>query len=163
MSDEYQLRKDIDRVFRDIYRLDNDALDIYKIEEINALLQNYYDISQIQSIVEDIIAGDIDLSRYYTKQEMNTILGSYVTSDFANTTYAYKVHTHSQYLTEEDLVDLDVKLSTLKLVPYSEDNTGVMCFEQINKTIDELDIALDMDTMSNGYLKITASLIERTQ
>ena len=86
MSDEYQLRKDIDRVFRDIYRLDNDALDIYKIEEINALLQNYYDISQIQSIVEDIIAGDIDLSRYYTKQEMNTILGSYVTSDFANTT-----------------------------------------------------------------------------
>ena len=163
MSDEYQLRKDIDRVFRDIYRLDNDALDIYKIEEINALLQNYYDISQIQSIVEDIIAGDIDLTRYYTKQEINMILGSYVTSDFANTTYAYKVLTHSQYLTEDDLVDLDVKLSTLKLVPYSEDNTGVMCFEQINKTIDELDIALDMDTMSNGYLKITASLIERTQ
>lgn len=56
MSDEYQLRKDIDRVYRDIYRLDNDALNIYNIDEINALLQNYYDISQMQDVIESVIS-----------------------------------------------------------------------------------------------------------
>ena len=73
MSDEYQLRKDIDRVFRDIYRLDNDALDIYKIEEINALFQNYYDRSQSYSKeeIDEIIGGSVDLSKYVKKEDVD--------------------------------------------------------------------------------------------
>ena len=171
MSDEYQLRKDIDRFKNFLDTLEFFMKSNYDLtgNDIRDLFLHYYDVSQvynkeeIDTKLDEIISGGADLSNYYTKLQINAILSSYATVAFANSEYAKIVHTHNQYLTEEDLVDLDVTLSTLKLVPYSEDNTGVICFEQINKTIDELDINLSMDTMSNGYLKITATLIEREE
>ena len=57
MSDEYQLRKDIDRVYRDIYRIGNDALDVYKIDEINKSI-DFIDNKQL--FYDDVLAGKID-------------------------------------------------------------------------------------------------------
>lgn len=107
--------------------------------------------------------GDTPVGDYVTEEELNMILGSYVTINFANTNYAKVLHTHSEYITRDEIHDLDINLSTLKLVPYAENPNGLMCFERVQKTIDDLDIDLDMDTMANGYLKIEANLIEITR
>lgn len=138
-------------------------------------LSDYYTKEAIDKLIEDIISGSIDLKDYYTKtqvdtmidecvdeSELNNILSSYVTAGYANRTYAYKSHTHSEYITQNELDDLDINVSTLKLVDYEENPSGILCFSRIQKTVDELDIDLSMDTMSNGYLKINASLIERS-
>lgn len=107
--------------------------------------------------------GGGDLSNYYTKSEINAILSSYATISFANSTYAPLIHTHSQYITRDEISDLDINLSTLELVPKSDNPNGVMCFDRVQKTIDELDIDLKADTLSNGYLKIEVDLIEVTR
>lgn len=45
--------------------------------------------------------GGGDLSNYYTKIEINTMLSSYVTIEFANTNYATKSHNHKK----DDITD----------------------------------------------------------
>ena len=170
MSDEYQLRKDIDKLIRDIYTLqdgnlrlvsfkeDSDLIDLQTIDDII----DYYNLKNVNELIEEIEAGDIDLKDYYTKNEINAILSSYVTVSYANSRYALINHTHSQYITRDEISDLDIDISTLKLVPESENPNGVMCFDRVQKSIDELDISLSADTMSNGYLKIESNLIERS-
>ena len=163
MSDEYQLRKDVDRIYGDIYTLQGDQLDVYKKDEMDTILhRDYYDKSEVDTKIGQGGGGGGDLSNYYTKAEIDGILSSYVTIDYLNTNYALKNHTHSEYIRREEISDLDIDLTTLNLVPYSDNPNGVMCFDRVQKTIEELDIDLSMDTLSNGYLKINASLIERS-
>ena len=116
-------------------------------------LSNYYTKTEVNNIVAPLISDT----------ELNTILSSYVTIGYANSRYALINHTHSQYITREEIHDLDINLTTLELVPASENPNGVMCFDRVQKTIDELDIDLKADTMSNGYLKIEVDLIEVTR
>lgn len=107
--------------------------------------------------------GGGDLSNYYTKSQINTILSSYATIGYSNSKYALIEHYHSQYVTRAEISDLDINLTTLQLVPKTDNPNGVMCFDRVQKTIDELDIDLKADTMSNGYLKIEVNLIEVTR
>ena len=79
MSDEYQLRKDIDRVINDVYNLQSNELDIYKKNEIDTKFDKYYDKGQVDEMIGH--GGGGDLSNYYTKTEINTILSSYVTNE----------------------------------------------------------------------------------
>ena len=116
-------------------------------------LSNYYTKTEVNNIVAPLISDS----------ELNTILSSYVTIGFANSRYALINHTHSQYITRAEIHDLDINLTTLELVPKTDNPNGVMCFERVQKTIDELDIDLKADTMSNGYLKIEVDLIEVTR
>ena len=81
MSDEYQLRKDIDRIYGDIYTLQGNELDVYKKEDIDKILdEDYYDKSEVDVKINESGGGGGDLSNYYTKSEINGILSSYVTS-----------------------------------------------------------------------------------
>lgn len=165
MADEYQLRKDIDKIYFRVYDVENDRLLVYTKDEMNELLDtNYFDQSEVLKLIQESGGGGGgDLSNYFTKSEINAILSSYATIGFANSTYAPIVHTHSQYVTREEISDLDINLTTLELVPKTDNPNGVMCFDRVQKTIDELDIDLKADTMSNGYLKIEVDLIEVTR
>lgn len=168
MGDEYQLRKDIDKIERDHSELNNKVsksvffADNSPLHEYGTTREN---TGTLDGILDVLIAesGGGDLTNYYTKTEINGILSSYVTISFANSTYAPIVHTHSQYITRDEISDLDINLTTLDLVPYEDNPNGVMCFDRVQKTIDELDIDLKADTMSNGYLKIEVDLIEVTR
>lgn len=78
MADEYQLRKDIDKIYFRVYDVENDRLLVYTKDEMNALLDaNYFDQSEVLKLIQE---GGGDLSNYYTKIEINTILSSYVTN-----------------------------------------------------------------------------------
>ena len=184
MSGEYQLRKDVDKIIDDIYDIDYNTLKLVRFNENSPLKNigvhvddegNYIDVGTLDTILESlglmdidervrelVIEGGGDLSNYYTKTEINGILSSYVTIGYANSNYALINHTHSQYVTRAEISDLDINLTTLQLVPKAENQNGVMCFDRVQKTIDELDIDLKADTMSNGYLKIEVNLIERS-
>lgn len=159
MGDEYQLRRDIDKIYQKTYDFEDDVWNIYTKDQIH---KNFYDKEQVEELVFSGGSGG-DLSNYYTKTEINGILSSYVTIGYANSRYALIDHTHSQYITREEISDLDINLTTLELVPQTDNPNGVMCFERVQKTIDELDIDLSVDTMSNGYLKIEVDLIEVTR
>ena len=50
MSDEYQLRKDIDRIYRDLYDLNNDTLNVVTKEELNNVLKSFYDLSEVDTV-----------------------------------------------------------------------------------------------------------------
>ena len=176
MNGEFQDRKDIDKLFHDLYRVDGQTANVVKYADqskfingsgtpknIDEILSTYYDSGEVDVKIQEAIIGDIDLSDYYTKEQINAILSSYATIGFANSQYALKTHTHSQYITREEISDLDINLTTLELVPYEDNQNGVMCFDRVQKTIDELDIDLKADTLSNGYLKIEVNLIEVTR
>ena len=165
MSEEYQLRRDVDRIYDLTYDLQNNEPNIYTKSEVNEILdRDYFDQSEVLKLIQESGGGGGgDLSNYYTKTEINGILSSYATISFANSTYAPIVHTHSQYVTREEISDLDINLTTLELVPKTDNPNGVMCFDRVQKTIDELDIDLKADTMANGYLKIEVDLIEVTR
>lgn len=81
MADEYQLRKDIDKIYFSIYDVENDRINIYTKDEIRDLLdENYFDQSEVLTLINESGGGGGDLSNYYTKSEINGILSSYVTS-----------------------------------------------------------------------------------
>ena len=145
--------------------MQNNEPNIYTKSEVNEILdRDYFDQSEVLKLIQESGGGGGgDLSNYYTKTEINGILSSYATISFANSTYAPIVHTHSQYVTREEISDLDINLTTLELVPKTDNPNGVMCFDRVQKTIDELDIDLKADTMANGYLKIEVDLIEVTR
>lgn len=174
MVDDYILRRDVDNLKKDVYDLDDGNLNFApfatdsNLRNIGSTADN---IGTLDGILEYYGVfegsggggGGGDLSNYYTKPEINTILSSYATIGFANSQYALKTHTHSQYITRAEISDLDINLTTLELVPYEDNQNGVMCFDRVQKTIDELDIGLSVDTLSNGYLKIEVDLIEVTR
>ena len=71
MDDEYQMRKDVDRIYDDLYdyqRLKPNVCPTNKL--LQYLSQTYYDIGQIDEIVSDIISGDIDLTDYVKKSDL---------------------------------------------------------------------------------------------
>lgn len=127
-------------------------------------LSNYYTKIETDAKIEEAVDEiDIDLTNYYTIPEINRVLSSYATISYLNSNYAKIQHSHSQYVRRDEISDLDINLTTLQLVPKEDNANGVMCFDRVQKTIDELDISLTADTMSNGYLKIEANLIEITR
>lgn len=170
LSDEYQLRKDIDFINQFAYALEDKQLGlVYKdtlIADFNDAilnnptlkLKNYYDISEVDSLIENIEGGGSPIGDYVTEEELQTALASYTTIEYANTNYSDIEHTHPNYVDRSELSDLDIELSTLDLVPYSENPNGVMCFSKVSEKV--LDIDLDMELMTNGYLKIYANLFE---
>ena len=173
MVDDYILRRDVDNLKKDVYDLDDGNLNFAPFAT-DSNLRNIGSTEDNIGTLDGILeyygvfegsggGGGGDLSDYYTKPEINAILSSYATISFANSQYALKTHTHSQYITREEISDLDINLTTLELVPKTDNPNGVMCFERVQKTIDELDIDLKADTMSNGYLKIEVDLIEVTR
>lgn len=163
MSDEYQLRKDIDNINKFAYDINNNQLGLVKkdtlIDDINELLsdddtlrlEKYYDISEVDSLIQGS-GGGSPTGDYITEDELMTILDSYVTVNYASSTYAPIHHTHT-------IADLDVNVTTLELVDYETNPDGVLCFSEKYHT--DLDIELDMELQNNGYLKIYANLIER--
>lgn len=131
--------------------------------EYIVITQTNIDENMLERIIEEVIGDEIDLSNYYTITEINGILSSYATIGYLNTNFARAIHTHSQYITRGEISDLDINLTTLELVPFEDNENGVICFDRVQKTIDELDIDLKADTLSNGYLKIEVDLIEVTR
>ena len=130
MGDEYQLRRDVDKILGKTYKYDENIWNIYTKDEINKKLQSdYYDKGQI----DEIVIGDISLDNYYTKTEIESILSSYVTIGYANSRYALINHTHSQYVTRDELHNLDIDITTIELVDYSENPNGVICFEDLGE------------------------------
>lgn len=137
MSDEYQLRKDIDRIKNEHEVLKVQVsktvpfADNSKLKSLGTTIDN---IGTLDGILENL--GDFDgdgggiSGDYYTKQEIDTILSSYVTIGYLNTNYALKNHTHSEYLRRDEISDLDIDLTTLELVDYETNPNGVICFEQ---------------------------------
>lgn len=143
MGDEYQNRRDIDKIYDDLYSQINGSLNVLKFKE-NSPYRNISskdgDIGTIDAIIDyygltERSGGGGDLSNYYTKSEIDGILSSYVTSDFANTHYAPLVHTHSEYITRAEIHQLDIDLSTLELVPKSTNPNGVICFDNLGENL----------------------------
>ena len=66
MGDEYQLRRDIDKLYGKTYDFENDSWDIYTKEEI---AENYYDKGQVDELVSQGGGGGGDLSDYVRKDE----------------------------------------------------------------------------------------------
>ena len=144
LSDEYQLRKDIDFINQFAYELEDNQLGLVYRDNLiadfnNAILNdptlkldNYYDISEVDSLIESIEGGGSPIGDYVTETELQTALASYTTIEYANTNYSDIEHTHPNYVDRSELSDLDIDLSTLDLVPYSENPNGVMCFQRIS-------------------------------
>lgn len=106
-------------------------------------LGGFYTRDEIDEIVEEIISGDIDLTKYVSKVELSTILSSYVTSTYVETHYAVIDHLHPNYVDRSELSDLDLDLTTLELVPYNENPNGVMCFTKSSEK------GVDWDKINN--------------
>lgn len=115
MSDEYQVRRDIDRLIAFLNSLEQQfGLDYDDI--IAMLATNYHKKSEVYDTSETYSKEEIDalieggeggdLSNYYTKAQIDAILSSYVTIDYLNSNYALKNHTHSEYVTQSDFSDL---------------------------------------------------------
>ena len=54
MGSEYQLRRDVDKIYGLVYNLDNGQENIYTIDQVNTILNNYIDDSQLPSSVLNI-------------------------------------------------------------------------------------------------------------
>lgn len=73
MSDEYQLRKDIDRIYGDIYTLQGNELNVYTKEYMDSKLSSsYYDKSEVdvklsdkQDVIEDTGWQSVDYEDDY--------------------------------------------------------------------------------------------------
>ena len=70
MSDEYQLRKDIDWIITQLYGNETGETEFLLRDEFNEVIKNYYDQGKIDEIVADIISGDIDLTDYVKKSDL---------------------------------------------------------------------------------------------
>lgn len=56
MSGEYQLRKDIDRIYGDIYTLQGNELNVYTKEDMDKTLsEDYYDKSEVDVKINNIL------------------------------------------------------------------------------------------------------------
>lgn len=168
MSGEYQLRKDIDSIIDDFNRsvLFKEQSELQFIGEgeekgtLDSILANYPTYMDIDNLIETVLSGEYDFSNYVSTTELNGILSSYVTQSYANTNYATVTHTHSNYVDRSELSDLDIELTTLQLVPYATNPDGVLCFERVNPTIDELEVSLSVSGDSAGFLVFDINLIE---
>lgn len=84
MNGEFQDRKDIDKLFHDLYRIDGKTANVVKYNEdtkfvdsagnlqtIDEILSIYYDSGEVDEKILDAITGEgIDLSDYVKKSEL---------------------------------------------------------------------------------------------
>ena len=86
MSDEYQLRKDVDRLIDDIYGVNRRIVAFSDDSQLRGISTDEFNAGTIDALFERYHltdgsgGGGGDLSDYFTKEEINTILSSYVTS-----------------------------------------------------------------------------------
>lgn len=75
MSDEYQLRKDIDRFKNFLDSLEFFMKSNYDLtsNDIRDLFLHYYDVSQVYSKeeIDNLIGGSADLSKYVKKEDVD--------------------------------------------------------------------------------------------
>ena len=128
MSDEYQIRKDIDRIIHDLYTSENTQPLFIQREEFIEVLSNYYDQGKIDEIVADIVAGDIDLTDYLKKTDVDSEISSSSTYPLQNKVIYELLEL---YLKKSEVHDLDINLTTLELVDIDENPNGVICFEDL--------------------------------
>lgn len=69
MSDEYQLRKDIDKLFRDVYNLESGALQLTTLEEFNELSELVKDTSSLTNLETSLDNFSNDLDNYNEELE----------------------------------------------------------------------------------------------
>lgn len=69
MSDEYQLRKDIDRLISDVYNLESGALQLTTLEEFNELSELVKDTSSLTILETSLENFEEDLSKYNDELE----------------------------------------------------------------------------------------------
>lgn len=69
MSDEYQLRKDIDKLFRDVYNLESGALQLTTLEEFNELSELVKDTSSLTNLETSLDNFSNDLDNYNDELE----------------------------------------------------------------------------------------------
>ena len=87
----YQDRKDIDRLYDELYSRDDGSLNVVKFKDDSPYKNISYDMDGNDRGTIDAIlnyygltdggGGGGDLSDYFTKEEINTILSSYVTTE----------------------------------------------------------------------------------
>lgn len=68
LGDEYQLRRDVDKILDKTYNYEDDFWNIYTKDEIH---ENYYDKEQVEELVD---GGGTDLSDYVKKAEVDVVL-----------------------------------------------------------------------------------------
>ena len=118
MSDEYQLRKDVDKIYGDIYNLQNKELSIYTKDEINGILKTEYpDRSELESSLatkQDTLISGTNIKTIND----NSILGS------GNITIEGSSGDLSDYVkkAEVDIVLMDNGYLKLKLDLEEEEN-----------------------------------------
>lgn len=110
MSDEYQLRKDVDRLIDDIYGVNSRIVAFADDSQLRGIFTNEFNSGTIDALFEyyglydhEGGGGGGDLSNYYTKTEINGILSSYVTNQTLED-YALKSELFSG--SYEDLTDV---------------------------------------------------------
>lgn len=71
MSDEYQLRKDIDKIYQKTYDFEEDIWNIYTKDELDKFFdETYYDKSEIDVLIGSS-GGSGDLSEYVKKSDVS--------------------------------------------------------------------------------------------
>ena len=87
LSDEYQLRKDVDRIIDDIYGVNRRIVAFSDDSQLRGISTDEFNAGTIDALFEKYHltdgsgGGGGDLSDYFTKEEINTILSSYVTTE----------------------------------------------------------------------------------
>lgn len=147
MSDEYQIRKDIDWIISRLYGSENGESGFVLRDEFNEVISNYYDQGKIDEIVADIISGDIDLTDYIKKSDTQGLVKNDGTID--STQYQELLESGTTIKTINNIPLLgsgDIHIegsggSILEpyLVPKSEDNRGLLCFDESSQlTFDDI-------------------------
>lgn len=70
LGDEYQLRRDIDKIYQKTYNYEDDIWNIYTKDEIH---ENFYDKDQVDELIGSG-GGTGDLSEYVKKTEVDIVL-----------------------------------------------------------------------------------------
>ena len=213
MTDDYILRRDVDNLKRDVYNLDDGTTNFAPfatdspLKNIGSTEDN---IGTLDGILEHYGVfdgsgggGGGDLSDYYTKEEINGILSSYVTSQTLEdyqpllesgvniktinnqsilgsgninigggggsvdiATYWHNPTSDERVPSEKlaktalddkvnrsELHNLDINLTTLELVPKTDNPNGVICFEDLQNDYQEkLVSGTNIKTINNQTL-----------
>lgn len=89
MSDDYQVRKDIDKLIGSVYNLENGDESFYTKTETEDLLHStYYDKDEVDSLLEDNVYSKTESdNRYQQKSTGLSLVKERVWSDTNNLTY----------------------------------------------------------------------------
>ena len=132
MADEYQLRKDIDKIYFSIYDVENDKINVYTKDEIQEILDtDYFDQSEVLTLINESGGGgggSVDIATSWGDPLSDEKVPS---EKLAKTSLDDKVN-------RSELHNLDINLTTLELVPKNTNPNGVICFDDLqNKYIEK--------------------------